>query len=313
MSYIYREARVASSDGKSSLHTEIYIPESREPIAVIQLAHGMIDYVGRYRLLAEYLTERGFVFAGADHLGHGDSVASAEERGYFAKRDGYKIVVDDLKRVNDYLCGEFPGLPVILFGHSMGSFLSRLYAVKYPRSISGLVIHGTAGKNPVLPFGILLTKIIKAFRGEWHRSAFVRSLAEGGYNKKFDKSEGEGAWLTRDGAMVADRPTNPKTSFTFTLSGYLDLFRMLGECSKREWFKAFPKEMPTLIMSGERDPVGGFGKGVRFVYEGIENAGATKLSLKMYEGARHELFNETNRDEVFGDLASWISSTLGDK
>lgn len=311
MSYVYKEAGIKATDGKNTLHTEIYIPEGREAVGIVQIAHGMIDYVGRYKLLADYLSERGFILAGADHIGHGDTAACSEDLGYFAERDGYKLVVDDVKRVNEYLKENYPGLPIVLLGHSMGSFVARLYSVKYPDSIDGLIIHGTAGKNPVLPFGILLTKIIKAFRGQRHRSAFVRSLAEGGYNKSFDKSEGEGAWLTRDGAMVADRPSNPKTNFTFTVSGYIDLFRMLGECSTKAWFSAFPKQLPTLVISGEDDPVGDFGKGVRFVHKGLADAGVTDLELKLYEGARHELFNEINREEVFADVFAWVSRVLG--
>lgn len=311
MSYVYKEIGIAATDGKNTLHTEIYIPEGREPVGIIQLAHGMIDYVGRYKLFAEYLCERGFIFAGADHIGHGDTAACAEDLGYFAERDGYKLVVDDVKRVNEYLKESYPGLPIVLFGHSMGSFVSRLYATKYPESIDGLVIHGTAGKNPILPLGILLTKIIKAFRGERHRSAFVRSLADGGYNKSFDKSEGEGAWLTRDGAMVADRPSNPKTNFTFTVSGYIDLFKMLGECNSPKWFAAFPKNLPTLVISGADDPVGDFGKGVHFVHNGLLAAELSDLELKLYEGARHELFNETNREEVFADIGAWLSRVMG--
>lgn len=311
MSFIFKEMKIASTDGKNTLHAELYIPEGRESVGVVQLAHGMLDYVGRYKVLAEYLTSHGFVLAGADHLGHGDSVQSADDRGYFAERDGYKYVIDDVKKMNDCLHTEYPNLPIILLGHSMGSFISRLYAVKYPESISGLIIHGTAGKNPILPLGVLLTKIIKAFKGERHRSAFVRSLADGGYNKKFDKSEGDGAWLTRDGAAVADRPTNPKTNFTFTLSAYLDLFKMLGDCNSAEWFSSYPKALPTLVMSGEKDPVGDFGKGVRFVYGGLEAAGLSDLELKLYEGARHELFNETNKDEVFADMLLWLTRVVG--
>jgi len=204
-----------------------------------------------------------------------------------------------------WLKENYPELPIVLFGHSMGSFVSRLYATKYPESIDGLVIHGTAGKNPILPFGIFLTKIIKAFRGERHRSAFVRSLADGGYNKKFDKSEGEGAWLTRDGAMVAGRPSDARTNFVFTVSGYADLFEMLSAINTKAWFRDFPKNLPALVISGDCDPVGNFGKGVRYVYDNLKKYGAD-VDLKLYEGARHELFNETNRDEVFADLIAWI-------
>ena len=306
MSYRTETLRFPSCDGKNSIHAEIYIPEGVEPRGVIQITHGMIDHIGRYKNLVEYFTGEGFAVAGADHLGHGGTAAAAEDFGYFAARDGYSLVVRDAHAMNALLHERYPDLPVVLLGHSMGSFIARLYAVEYPESIDGLIIHGTAGKNPAAPFGILLCRIMALFRGKRYRSRFIASLANGGYDKHFPKEEGKGAWLTRETAQVADREGDPRTSFEFTLSGYIDLFKMLSLCNKRSWYKRFPKELPTLIVSGEADPVGAFGKGVRSVYSGLLAAGVSSLQIKLYEGARHELFNEINRNEVFGDLSEWL-------
>ena len=305
MNYIHRDITFPSSDGKNTIHAELFIPSQKEIRGVVQLSHGMIDYVGRYGNLAEALTGAGFVLAGNDHLGHGESVNTPEDYGFFASKNGYSYVIDDLKKMNDLIREEYKGLPIVLLGHSMGSFLARLYAEKYTESIDALIIHGTAGPNPALPFGRAIIKIMKLVRNEKSRSKFVSSLAEGGYNKGFDKSEGEGAWLTREPSMVADRPTNPKTNFIFTISGYGDLFYMLGAVNSKNWFEKFPKSLPTLVVSGENDPVGNFGKGVRYVYDNLKKFGAD-ADLKLYEGARHELFNETNREEVFADLVAWI-------
>lgn len=305
MNYTHKEIYFTSSDGKNNIHAELFIPTDNNIRGVVQLSHGMTDYVGRYALLAEALTGAGFVLAGNDHLGHGDSVQSAEDYGFFASENGYKYVIDDLYKMNGYLHKEFPDKPVVLLGHSMGSFIARLYAVEHTGSIDGLIIHGTAGPNPILGAGKLLVKIIRAFKGERHRSKFVCSMADGGYNKGFDPAEGVGAWLTRDGSMVADRVGNPKNDFIFTLAAYEDLFAMLGGCNSKEWFKSFPKNLPTLVVSGENDPVGDFGKGVRYVYDNLKNNGAA-VELKLYPEARHELFNEINRDEVFADLVEWL-------
>lgn len=305
MNYIHKDITFPSSDGKNTIHAELFIPSDNNIKGVVQLSHGMVDYVGRYELLAEALCGAGFILAGNDHLGHGDSVATPEDFGFFASRDGYSYVIDDLYRMNGILREQFPDKPIVLMGHSMGSFLARLYAVKYRESIDALIIHGTAGPNPALGPGKMVVSLLKAIKGERYRSKFVRSLAEGGYNKSFDPAEGEGAWLTREGALVAGRPTDPKTNFIFTLSGYGDLFGMLGECSAKQWFASFPKDIPTLVVSGEQDPVGDFGKGVRYVYDNLKANGAS-VELKLYEGARHELFNETNREEVFADLISWL-------
>ena len=309
MNYIHKDITFPSSDGKNTIHAELFIPSDNDVRGVVQIAHGMTDYVGRYKLMAEALCSAGFVLAGNDHLGHGDSVSTPDDYGFFASKKGYSCVIDDVKQMNDLLRKKFPGAPVVLLGHSMGSFIARLYAVKYADSLDGLIIHGTAGPNPATGAGKLLVKLLRLIRGERHRSKFVRSLADGGYNKSFDPSEGDGAWLTRDPAMVADRIGNPKNDFIFTLAAYEDLFTMLGECNSKAWFKSFPKSLPTLVVSGDKDPVGDFGKGVRYVYDNLESAGA-KAELKLYPEARHELFNETNRDEVFSDLIKWIEGAI---
>ena len=310
MNYLHKELTFPSSDGRNTIHAELFIPSDNKVRAVVQVAHGMMDYIGRYALMADALCASGIALCGNDHLGHGDSVATPEDYGFFASRDGYKYVIDDVKGMNDLIRKELPDLPVILLGHSMGSFISRLYSVRYPDSIDGLIIHGTAGPNPATGAGKLLVKLLRAVKGERYRSKFVCSLAAGGYNKGFDPAEGDGAWLTRDPSMVADRVGNPKNDFIFTLAAYEDLFNFLGDCNSKAWFKAFPAGLRTLVISGDTDPVGGFGKGVRYVYDNLKKNGAD-VELKLYEGARHELFNETNRDEVFADLIKWIEGIVG--
>lgn len=305
MSFIHRDVTFPSSDGKNTIHAELFIPSDNNISAVVQISHGMMDYVGRYKGMAEAFCAKGIALCGHDHLGHGDSVKTPDDYGFFASKNGYNYVIDDVKGMNDLIRKEFPGVPVVLLGHSMGSFIARLYSVKYADSIDGLIIHGTAGPNPATGAGLLLVKLLRAVKGERHRSKFVCSLADGGYNKGFDPAEGDGAWLTRDPSMVADRVGNPKNDFIFTLAGYEDLFTFLGNCNDSQWFREFPMGLPTLIVSGESDPVGGFGKGVRYVYDNLKKNGAS-VQLKLYPEARHELFMETNRNEVFADLIAWI-------
>ncbi len=311
MNYIFREISFPSSDGKNTVHAEIYEPKDGNILGVLQISHGMIDFVGRYEGLADYLTGRGFVLAGNDHLGHGKTAMDPSDFGYFARKDGYKLVVDDLYRMNTILKEEYKDIPVFLLGHSMGSFMARLYAVKYPESISGIIIHGTGGKNPLLVFGKGLVGLFKLIFGERHRSGVVTALAFGSYNSTFPKEEGMNAWLTRDLPRVDGRGDDERTNFMFTLSGYKDLFTALGESNSKSWYSSYPIYLPTLVMSGDSDPVGNYGKGVREVYDGLSNAGVLNLRLKMYEGARHELFNETNREEVFLDIYNWLISQTG--
>ena len=226
MSYITKEFEFLSSDGKNTVRGEIYLPENVQPRGIIAISHGMIDYVGRYCRLAEYFTDRGYIVAGNDHLGHGKT-ADPEDYGYFAKKDGYKFVIDDLKKTNEYLRGEYPGIPIVLLGHSMGSFLARLYAEKYSDTVDGLIIHGTGGKNPLLPLGKTVISIVRLLRGDRHRSKLVTSLAFGSYNDRFDRSEGEWAWLTRQTELVSGRDQDPYTAFKFTAAGYADLFKII--------------------------------------------------------------------------------------
>ncbi len=313
MSYRREKFSFPSSDGINTVSAEAFIPVGADIVGIVTLSHGMRDYVGRYLNLAEYLTERGYILAGNDHLGHGETAASADDLGYFAAKDGYSFVLDDLYRMNAEIRNRYPSLPVVLMGHSMGSFLSRLYAEKYSDSIDGVIIHGTGGRNPLLGVGKALIALIRKIKGDRHRSPLVTGIAFGSYNKNFDKSEGDEAWLTRDGGQIKGRDTDPFCVFTFTAAGYADLFNMIGLCNSDAHFSAYPKSLPTLILSGGDDPVGDYGKGVRFVYDKLSAAGVEKLSMKLYPGARHELFNETNRQEVFADIYGWLTEVAAKK
>ncbi len=309
MNYNFSEKTFPSSDGIHTIYAEIYTPKTASARGVIQLAHGMIDYVGRYKDMADYLTGEGFILAGNHHLGHGKSVKSEEEFGYFAKSGGVDFVIEDMHRMNKQLREMFPTLPIILFGHSMGSFLTRLYVEKHPHSIKGAVIHGTAGPNPALPMGKLLAKIIIALRGGYHKSNMLKGLAIGAYQKKY-KKEGKNAWLSTDADMIADHDDDAFSNFDFTASGYYDLFTMLHACNKKAWFANYPKSLSTLIMAGEDDPVGANGKGPRYVYKTLLVSGAQDVTLKMYEGDRHELFKEADREKVFADLVGWLNEVV---
>ena len=310
MNYNFSEITYPSKDGKNTIYAEIYTPKTRSAKGIVQLAHGMIDYVGRYKEFADYLTGEGYIFAGNHHLGHGKSAACDDDFGIFAEDGGVDLVIGDMHTMNKYLRDTFPTLPLIVMGHSMGSFITRLYVEKHPHSMQGAIIHGTGGPNPLVNMGIALSNAVKLFKGPRHRSRFIKNLAFGGYNSKFSKSDGSNAWLTREGELVSDRRDNKYTNFTFTVSGYIDLFKMLRDSNSKEWFEEYPKELPTLIVSGSMDPVGNYGEGPDYVYKHLLIEGCRSVELKMYEGARHELFLETNRREVFADIVGWIESVI---
>lgn len=310
MNYEYSEIKFPSRDGKNTVSAGLYTPINKEVRGIIQISHGMIDHIGRYKNVADFFCERGYLVAGNDHLGHGKTVENEEDFGYFAKKGGVDLVLRDLHSFNRILREKYPDRPVVMLGHSMGSFLARLYTVKYPHTVKGVVIHGTAGRNSLVGMGKLLAKIIIALKGERHRSALLKSMSIGSYNNHFSKSEGSTAWLTSDSSQVSGRHSDPMTSFSFTASAYRDLFTMLGDCNSKAWFSSYPKEMPTLIMSGAADPVGNFGKGVNFVYNQLLVSGASDLTLKTYEGARHELFNELEREKYFADMLEFTERVI---
>ena len=311
MSYSLTEVTFHSKNETDNIHGYIYEPKDTEIRGIVQLSHGMIDYVGRYEALAEYMTEHGYVFAGNDHVGHGKSAKRPEDLGYFPGKSGANYLVRDLHTMNKILRERYPGTPIILLGHSMGSFLSRLYVEKYPHSIQGHIIHGTSGPVGAVTLGKAVVGIISAFRGERHRSMILTKLSFSGYNSKFPASEGNNAWLTRDVERVSNRDSDPLTSFIFTTSGYRTLYGVVGECNSKRWYKSYPKNMPTLIMSGDMDPVGQYGKGPQYVYKHLLLEGCTAVKRKIYEGARHELFNETCRDEAFADILAFTETLTG--
>lgn len=310
MNYNLSELQYPSADGKHTIAAEIYTPKTGAPRAIVQLSHGMVDHVGRYRYLAEALTNAGFVFAGNCHLGHGRSAGSESDLGIFAEEGGIDFVLRDLHAMNKYLRAAYPSLPLILLGHSMGSFIARVYTERYPHDMSALILHGTGGPNPLLPLAKVLSAAVEGVKGARHRSPLIYRLAFGSYNSKFDSAEGEDAWLSRDTAVLAEFREDRFSHFRFTVAGYRDLFRLVGDANSKKWFASFPKHLPTLIVSGSMDPVGAYGKGPACVYKRLLLSGCSAVTLKLYDGARHELHNETNREEVFRDIIDWMESAV---
>ena len=277
--------------------------------AIVQVSHGMCEYIGRYETYAEYLAKSGILLAGNDHPGHGDSAESDDDLGYFAKENGVELAVEGLHRMTLMLAEKYPDTPIILLGHSMGSFLARIYITQYGGDLAGAIIMGTGGPDSPTGLGIALANIIALFRSDRHRSKLLRSIASSGYLARCGKNADKSDWLTRDREIVKKYNADKYCSYTFTVSGYRDLFRMLAAVSTAEWAQNVPTDLPLLIISGGDDPVGGFGKGVRYVYDNLKKNGAD-VTLKLYPEARHELFNETNRDEVFRDLIAWLEGAV---
>lgn len=299
-----REKKFPSATGLCDIRYRMWIPE--EPRAALQLTHGMAEHIDRYDDFARYLAENGVLVYGQDHASHGKSWTEGMPRGYFGKENGWDALVQDMRTLRDIVSKEYAGLPYILMGHSMGSFLARTYAGRDGQDFDGFIFSGTAGKNPVLGIAKALAKREIKKTGGHQPSKTLHQLSFGTYNKAFKPNRTENDWLTRDAAQVDLYAADPLCGFPFTASGMLDLFTGLTEVSSTEWAKRVPMR-PVFLFSGDRDPVGGNGKGVKQVYGWLKNSGH-EVELKLYAEGRHEMLNETNHDEVYKDVLLFIDT-----
>lgn len=299
-----------SSDGVTKIHAIEWIPEG-EIRAILQISHGMVEFIDRYDRFARYLNQYGIYVVGNDHLGHGASVVDDEKHGFFKQPDGNECVIKDLHRLRHITSKKYPELPYFMMGHSMGSFLIRQYMMVHGEGLSGVIVMGT-GTQPeaVLKTGKMVCKMIASSKGWEYRSKFVDNLAFGGYNKKFEPARTPQDWLTKDEKIIDAYMNHPWCTFMFTLNGYYQLFRTIQFVQKKANINRIPKNLPVLITSGEDDPVGNFGKGVRTVYDSYKAAGIRNLQIKLYETDRHEILNEMDYETVFEDLKNWLEALL---
>ena len=297
-----------SADGQTQIHAICWTP-TEKPRAILQIAHGMVEFIDRYDDFARYLNELGILVTGNDHLGHGDSVTSRDNWGYFADKDSPEVLLQDLYSLTARTKDRYPGVPYILLGHSMGSFLVRNWLCRWGNELQGAIVMGT-GMQPkmLVQAGKLVCRILAGFAGRkgWrHRSSFVDNMAFGSYNKTFEPARTKRDWLTRDEAMVDRYLAEPRCSFLFTLNGYHTLFSAIESLHDAELLRKMPPDLPVLFVSGEADPVGDFGKGVRLAADTFLAAGMRDVDLWLYTG-RHEILNETDRDLVYAELARWL-------
>lgn len=301
-----------SRDGKSKLHAVRYVPENLNDIrGVVQIVHGMSEYVERYEEFARFLTERGLVVTGEDHMGHGKSVGKDGRLGYFCEQDPATVLVRDVHRLKKATQADFPGVPYVILGHSMGSFITRNYMFRYGTGISAAIVMGTGMQSrPLLLLSKCFGRLQQAVLGAEHVSRLMDKMAFGSYNKEISNPKTPFDWLSRDEARVEQYMEDPLCGFVFTVNGFRTLFELISRLHRSENLDRMPKKLPVLLISGDADPVGDYGKGVYKAYNSLRTAGLENVSLKLYEGGRHELLNETNRDEVQRDIYEWIERTV---
>ena len=295
-----------SCDGVHTIHAVQWLPEG-EPRGVIQIVHGVAEYVERYAPLAHYLTERGYVVCGEDHLGHGHTAAG--QFGYFAPRGGWDLVVRDIRQLRVLQGERHPGLPYVMLGHSMGSFLTRTYLIRWPGTLDGAVLSGTGQEPaPLVALGRLLAGGLCALRGPEYVSDLVYQLSLGAYNRAFRPNRTTADWLSRDEGAVDANLRDPLCAFRPTVSMFRDMMTGLRFIARRDNLARMDRATPVYFLSGDRDPVGSMGAGVKKVAGMFRAAGCGDVTLKLYPGGRHEMFNEINRQEVMDDLLAWLQS-----
>ena len=306
---ICRSMNFPSSDGAHTCAAVVYTMPDKPVRAVLQLSHGMCEYVRRYDPMARFYAEHGIALAGNDHLGHGGT-AGPEERGHYGEPGGRFYLLQDLHTMNTLLHQAFPDVPVILYGHSMGSFYARWYAEKWPESIRALILSGTAGPSLLNRLGQPVAALVAALRGPRRVSPLLVKLNFGSYCKRIPDAIAPAAWITRDKEIVRRYSADPLCNFYFTAGTYREMLATLNHVSSKKWARAMNKDLPVLLIAGDGDPVGDYGAGVRKVWAMLGDAGVKDLTCQIWEEARHELHNELNKEEVFDYVLTWIEDHI---
>ena len=299
-----------SSTGRTSIHALKCVPDSK-PRAVVQIAHGIAEHIDRYRPFMEFLADNGFVVAGNDHLGHGKSIRVPEEQGFFAEKDGWWRVVDDMDKLHYIMSNEYPELPYVLFGHSMGSFLTRTYLIKHPDKYDGVILSGTGHQSPALVLGgNAAASVMAKLNGAMGDGAKLDSLAFGTYLNKIENPRTKFDWLSRDTEQVDKYIADPLCGFVGKIGLYRDMMQGIKFITDKKNIAQMNKEKPVYFMSGDGDPVGDYGKGVERAYKAFCDAGLHDVFMRLYPGGRHEMLNETNKEQVYQDILSWLNEKI---
>lgn len=310
MEIIRKEYTVPSKSGVSDVYARCWLP-SDNPKAIIQIAHGMAEHGERYEDFAKYLCSKGLALFINDHVGHGKSVKSDDDLGYFGENNGWDALVEDERTLTELIKTEFPETPVIFFGHSMGSFIAREYIRRYGKDerIKAAVFCGSSGKNPAAAIAIVLADTIAKIKGSKHRSKFIDKLAFGPYNKRTENRTAFD-WLSTDKTEVDKYVADKYCGYLFTAAGYRDLFTLLNNVSGKGWYDGVYENLPLLVIAGEDDPVGTYGKGIKEIYNNLVASGKKDVTIKLYPGMRHEILNEVDRVQVYEYIASWVLSKI---
>ncbi len=285
-----------------------------KPKAVVQIAHGVGEHAGRYRPIATLLQNQGYEVYANDHRIHGQSVRSKELLGVYEGANYFEDAVDDMHELTKIIKDRHPEKKLVLFGHSMGSLLSREYVTRYGSDLHALALSGTASFMRGLgTIGLVGANMTKFFKGGKRSSATLKSMFFTEFNKKFKPNRTKVDWISRDEQQVDLFESDPLRIEDFSTSVFIDILKGSKKINQKPTFEATPKDLPIYIFSGDKDPVGEMGTGVKKVAKGYQKAGVHDLTLKIYEGGRHEMLNEINKEEVESDFINWLNKRIESK
>lgn len=303
-----------SADGKTAIRALLWEPDAAEqpegletPVGlrysdvrgIVQVVHGMSEHVVRYGHFAKFLVESGFVVCANDHVGHGESVSDAQDLGHMPACDGAEVLVRDVHALRGIMQARFGSeVPYVMFGHSMGSFITRKYISEHGEGLAAAVLSMA---------GNALANALARLRGERYKSGLLHSMADGAYSKAVKNPRTDFDWLSTDPAQVDAYINDSECGQMFTVGGYATLTALTGEVVRAESASKVPKVLPLLFIAGGEDPVGDCGRGVRKAAEEYRNAGVQSVETKIYAGMRHEILNEPGRARVMADVEAWLA------
>lgn len=303
----FRDFYYPSSTGHNEIHARMCVPDIK-PKAVVQIAHGIAEHIDRYDDFMKFLAENAYVAVGNDHLGHGKSAVSLEEKGFFAEKDGWNYVIKDMDALRDRVREEYHDLPYVFFGHSMGSFLTRTYLILHPDKYDAAILSGTGQQSPALVnAGYTASRLLTRLKGPAGSGKMLNDMAFGAYNKKIPHPRTDFDWLSREKDNVDRYISDPMCGFVCKCSLYRDMMGGLKFLTNQHNIDKMSKDQPIFFMSGADDPVGDYGVGVEKAYRAFCDAGLRDVTIRLYPGGRHEMLNETNREDVMQDILRWLN------
>ncbi len=303
---MYSSTNTFLASDQLTIHYHQWLPDT--PVkGVVQIAHGLSEHAARYERFAGELTKAGYAVYANDHRGHGQSAGSPDKVGYFETTPFWNAALADMNQLTGIIQKEHTDLPIFLFGHSMGSLLTRAYVTKWGKQLNGAIVCATGGAPGMLgKIGGVVAKLTSIISGRAERSDFLNKLSFGKYNDAFQPSRTDFDWLSRDEAEVDKYVADPYCGVPFTANFWIELLKGVGQINSASTYQQTPKKLPIILLAGDKDPVGDMAKGVQEVHEAYKNVQIEDLTCTIYPDARHELLNETNRNTVMQDIINWL-------